>query len=72
MKGGVRGKSQDGGEKKLSKHFQGQVLQHSELPMCPSRTWEARQGHADEISFTSVPILLTILTPPTSSTETDP
>lgn len=66
MKESVRGKGQDE-ENVLPKHFWGQVLQHSP---CASHS-RTRKGNT-KISFNTMAILITTLTPPTSGTEADP
>lgn len=66
-------KGQDGEKKKLAACA---VLGPGAAALGASRVSQqdvrARQGNAEEISFTPVAILLTILTIPTSGTVTDP
>lgn len=58
--------------KTLPKHFGRPGAAALEASRASQQDVRARQGNAEEISFTPGAILLTILTPPTSSTEPDP
>lgn len=59
-------------KKVLPKHFWGPGAAALEASRVSQQDVWARQGNTEEISFTPVAILLTMLTPPTRGTAPDP